>query len=299
MGTHGRTRRKTRVLLPKLAGQVREDSRTDRALITRRTTRGSTRILLEVLMSAKKNKNRTKSRRKIQNGSVLVDRPRRTEKRRQAASDKGWITRPTLPNDERPPTERLQFDHSSTVARFIARKLLHPKFHVRRRRRASLATVVTMPKTTVHEDNRSSCGKNDVRPARQVSSVDSESVAGAMCGASDRHLGSGARLADAAHVPRSLFLAQGVHNGRKSRTAVTRLQPRDFNAEQRRRPRRSEPWSSLVARATGRELTAKLRSALARAILPPRGILSFGGERLREEDGSRRLWLASDRPAIW
>lgn len=48
----------TRVLQPGLAGQVREDSRTDRAPSTRRTASGSTRNLLSVLMTPKEEQTR-------------------------------------------------------------------------------------------------------------------------------------------------------------------------------------------------------------------------------------------------
>jgi hypothetical protein len=116
-----------------------------------------------------------------------------------------------FPNHQHPPSQSLQLPTFPCVPASSRINLRFPVVRARLRHLSPLA-VMTVPETSVDENDRSSCRQYDVRRARQVAAMQAKSVAKTMQQRTHGDLGLGVRPTDARHQPASMFGSEPVRH---------------------------------------------------------------------------------------
>lgn len=116
----------------------------------------------------------------------------------------------TLPNSDDLPAEFAKFAGMFPIIGNIALKLFLPPLRSGFRDSGTFTPLMPMPETAVNKNNGFVFRQDDVRFARQVFDVFSESVTGAVQHGAHQHLGLGIFALDLRHIPASLFRCQVV-----------------------------------------------------------------------------------------
>ena len=141
------------------------------------------------------------------------------------------------------------------VALLVAGELGLPELVVFLRRRAGSATVVTVPETTVHENDRFPRTKDNIRRPGQVTPMQPVAKAHAVQKSSNDHLRFGILPAHSGHHPpprvgrvgeQTLVHQEALHPGRDGRSRVTT--PRLAQLVTRFEPSLQGPTHRIVAR---------------------------------------------------
>lgn len=110
-----------------------------------------------------------------------------------------------FPDNERSPPQTFQGDGVPLIAAFVAEDLLQPVFTIGLRNPGSSATTVTMPETTVHEDNFAFAGEDDVGLAGKILRMETVSKSHGVQQAADGEFRRGVGAFDGAHCAAALF----------------------------------------------------------------------------------------------
>jgi len=82
----------------------------------------------------------------------------------------------TLPNRSHTPTQLFEIGDIALISIDVRRELVFPKGTTRSGNRRHLASVVAMPEASVHENDQSMPRKYDVRAARQILAMKTETI---------------------------------------------------------------------------------------------------------------------------
>ena len=92
-----------------------------------------------------------------------------------------WVcAKGAFPDDPHPPSRRLQLFTVLPISLHIARELLLPEIRVAGWVCAEPAAIMPMPEAAMNEYHRAEPGKNQIRPAGQMSRVESVAITGSM-----------------------------------------------------------------------------------------------------------------------
>lgn len=123
----------------------------------------------------------------------------------------GHVFQLALPDDNDLPTCLLEFKNLESITFDVSRKLGQPVIDVRRRSRGQAAAWVTVPETTVRQDDGTIFGQNDVRGSGKTFPMQAKAVAQPMKERTDSLLQPSVFGPDPRHQATSCFLVQLVH----------------------------------------------------------------------------------------
>jgi hypothetical protein len=114
-----------------------------------------------------------------------------------------YLPHRALPYERYPPPLLSETRHVPLIPCNRIAKLAQPKFRSRCRRGCVSASPVSMPETTLNQDNGSSAGQHNVRRSRQPPVVQAKTQTASMKRSAEGHFRAGVFASDACHHARA------------------------------------------------------------------------------------------------
>ena len=115
-----------------------------------------------------------------------------------------------LPHRDHRPAEPTKGRGSPPISFDVAIKLVLPEAEARRRRRRETTALMTVPEAAVHEDHRGESGQHEIRPTRQIATMQAEPVPESVDELTHRSLRCRVLAADAGHESIAVCLREDV-----------------------------------------------------------------------------------------